>query len=238
MIKLVDRIYDVYKPTDTAAIKIFCNYAAYGNYPQIALFWQQTDREGNITALFSMIDGAMCISVNNGDLNEIQEFVSAVNPNSIFTSYNTAENLKLNITTVCTDMVKKDKTVASNIGPNASGNLFWLYDVLSDNFDLGDRDCVIADISHRIRHNCCGYVTTNCSGALLYYTDKYALINGIAVIKEKRRTGIGTSALNRLTEIAGDRPVYVCASASAVNFYLKNEFKIIGKSAYCLQQGG
>ena len=109
----------------------------------------------------------------------------------------------------------------------------FLYNMLSSRLNVGDKTAFIADVSHRLRHNCAAYVTSDFSAAAILYSGDYAVINGIAVKPDVSRRGLGTSTLNRLLQSVKNRTVFVCAEEKNVPFYLKNGFVPDDKSAYC-----
>lgn len=232
MIKLTKSIPDIGR-VNAAYVKVICHFAAYGIYEKIGLFWVQTNDENIPTAVISCIDGVMTVSVNGADFTELKEFLHAVAPKGVFTDIHTAKRLGLTPETECTTLKKQPPFESDRCIENTYCGVEYLYNVLSSRLNIGDKTAFIADISHRIRHNCAAYVTSDFSAAAILYSGDFAIINGIAVESDASRKGLGTATLNRLLQSVKNRTVFVCAEEKNVPFYLKNGFMPDDKSAYC-----
>ena len=91
MIKLIDKLPKINKES-VAVAKIECTFCAYGKYPKIALFWQQENENGEITALFSLLDGNLTVFAKEVN-EELRLFLKALSPDTVFAEAETAESL-------------------------------------------------------------------------------------------------------------------------------------------------
>ena len=215
-------------------VKLMCHFAAYRDYDKIALFWVQTDNDDNPTALISLVDNNMTVCRNGGDTDELKSFIKAISPANIFTDLVTATQLNLEVVTECASLTQEPPFFTEQKIENTYEGLDKVYDVLSKHLSVGTREGFIADVSHRIRRGAAGYVTSKYSAGVILYNDNYATLAGIAVESDCRRSGLGTTTLNRLLEIIRDRTVFICAEYKNVPFYEKNGFRVESKAAYCV----
>ena len=232
MITLIKEIPQIDKP-NAAYAKILCHHAAYGEYEKIALFWQQVDDNGNLTALISSVDNVFTLYFKGGDTEELLSFLHAVSPNGIFTDRQTASILGLEILVPCTSLVKTPPHDNQNKIENTYRGIDFLCDILAERLDMGEKSSVHADIAHRVRHNCAAYVTSDYSAGAIIYSGNLSVINGIAVKSGMASKGLGSATLNRLLECVRNRTVFACAKDYNVPFYLKNGFTISEEAAYC-----
>lgn len=216
-----------------AYIKVCCTAKAYMEYEKIALFWQQTDNSGKITALLSLLDNSLTLYNAGGDTEELREFIGCISPNIIFTDLLTAEKLGLKMGTVCDTLCIDPPYDPENAAENTYEGVDIALNTVMDRLYVGDKMAFKADILHRIRHNCASYVTTLLSAAFLLYCDYGAILSGIAVKENKERSGVGSATFKRVLSSARDRRVYVCAEEKNTPFYLKNGLEIIEKCVYC-----
>lgn len=232
MITLVKDLPDI-NVRNVVYVKLMCHYAAYKDYDKIALFWCQTDEMGTVTAIISLIDNNMTLCRSGGDLDELKSFITALSPANIFTDLNSANALCLNIVTKCASLYKKPPFNTENAAENTYEGLDFTYSILSEFLSVGEKDAFIGDVSHRIRHNTAGYVTTKHSAGVILYCENYATLAGIAVKSDVRRGGLGSATLSRLLEIIRDRTVFICAEYKNVPFYENNGFTVESYAAYC-----
>ena len=219
--------------TSAAYVKICCTAAAYMDYENIALFWRQTDNNGNLTALLCLLDNSMTLFNANGDVDELREFLGCISPSIVFTDLSTAKSLKLKLGTVCDTLYIDPPYEFLDAAENTYEGLDKALSIVTDRLYVGDEMAFKADISHRVRHNCAAYVTTPLSAAFLLYCDEGAILSGIAVKESRERSGIGSATFRRVLTSARERRVYVCAEEKNTPFYLKNGLKIIEKCVYC-----
>lgn len=232
MITLIKEIPHVEKP-NAAYAKILCHHAAYGEYEKIALFWQQTDDNGKLTALISSVDNEFTLYFKNGDTEELLSFLKVVSPNGIFTDHETACCFGFEVLIPCTSLVKLPPHNSPNKIENTYCGIDYVCDTLAERLNIGDKQAAHADIAHRVRHNCAAYVTSDHSAGVIIYSGDLAVINGIAVKSGMASKGLGSATLNRLLECVRNRTVFACARDYNVPFYLKNGFEIDEKAAYC-----
>ncbi len=232
MIKLTDSIPEGF--SGAAYVKILCNFAAYGEYKKLALFWVQTDDGGNAAAVLGMLDNNLLVSCKeNCDYEELSEFIRALTPNSIFTEKENVVPLDLKVKEKCMVFLLESFENRTPIMENTYCGLEYLHDILSRHLNIAEKDAFIADMSHRIRHNCATYVTGNFSAAALLYAGEYGILNGIAVNPESRKSGLGSATLNRLLSAFRGKHFYVCCTENNAPFYMKNGLKAVGEAAYC-----
>ncbi len=232
MIKLTDSMPEGF--SGAAYVKILCNFAAYGQYPKLALFWTQTDDDGTVTALLCMLDNNLQISCKtNCNYEELSEFIKALSPKSVFTEKENIKPLNLKINEECMVFLLEDFSDRTPIMENTYCGLEYLHGILSKHLNIAEKDAFIADMSHRIRHNCATYVTGNFSAAALLYSGDYGILNGIAVNPESRKSGLGSATLNRILSGFRGKHFYVCCTENNAPFYMKNGLKAAGFAAYC-----
>jgi len=216
---------------DIALVKILCAYKAYKEHDNIAQFWHQTDENGNITAVMGCINGYLNLWSNNTYPDEVFSFLKFISPNGIFTSKETAEVLKLKINEPCHCFFKLPPF--ERISNTEYKEPRQLLKILRKGLEIPDGDGFVSDVSFRKYHGCADYVTYDGGGALLYTADSVAIINGIAVPKDKRGKGVGSKLISLLLSCAENRTVYTCCTNKNKNFYLKNGFTYFGDAAYC-----
>ncbi len=216
-----------------AYTKICCHAAAYLEYEKIALFWKQTDEQNNITALISLVDSVMTLFNINANIFELGEFIKYISPIGIFTDIKTAELLSLKKETECDTLIIKPPYNTVGAAENTCAGLDYAIDIVSSRLNIGKKEVFKADISHRIRHNCATFITTNYSAAFALFSENSAIVSGIAVLSSTEKSGIGSATLKRLLLSIRERPMLVCAEDKNTPFYLKNGFTLLERCAYC-----
>ena len=88
------------------------------------------------------------------------------------------------------------------------------------------------DLCHRIRHGTAAAVL-NASAVCVasHITNNAAVISGVATKISSRKTGLGSNALNLLCEGLNGRKIFAAAEDAVIPFYIKNGFKVCGKTA-------
>ena len=216
-----------------AYTKICCGAAAYAPYEKIALFWVQTDENACVTAVISLIDNVMTLFNNGADLFELGEFIKYISPIGVFTDMKTADALNFSVETPCEALVIHPPFNTENAAEDAELSLDFAVDTVAARLNIGLRDVFKADLSHRIRHDCATFVTTEYSAGFALYSESNAIISGIAVNKACEKSGVGSATLKAILKKIGNRPLFVCAEDKNVPFYLKNGFTITERCAYC-----
>lgn len=231
MIKLVKDI-PLLEVESAAYTKICCGAAAYAPFEKIALFWVQTDEAEKVTAVISLIDNVMTLFNGGADLFELQEFIKCISPNGVFTDLETAKALGFKIETPCDALIIRPPHNTSGAAEDAELSLDFAVDTVASRLNIGIRDVFKADLSHRIRHDCATFVTTEHSAAFALYCGDLAIISGIAVLETSEKSGLGSATLKAILKKLGNRALLVCAEDKNVPFYLKNGFTIIERCAY------
>lgn len=221
------------KVESAAYTKICCGAAAYAPYEKIALFWVQTDEDKNVTAVISLIDNVMTLFNNGGDLFELSEFIKYISPKGVFTDLKTANALGFKIETPCESLIIRPPYNTVGAAEDTEFSLDFAVDTVAARLNIGVRDVFKADLSHRIRHDCATFVTTEHSAGFALYSESNAIISGIAVAENTEKSGVGSATLKAIQTKIGNRPLFVCAEDKNVPFYLKNGFTIIERCAYC-----
>lgn len=227
MIKLIKSLPE-YGKRDIGFVRICCNLAAYGSYDKIALFWAQTDEKGTATALLCLMDGALTVTFDGGDKKELTDFMAFLDIKNIFCEKDTADALGLKYQKVLTVMKCEPPFDIRSAAENTNCGIKYLFDMLKNDFALSEQ-AFIADISHRLRHNCAFYITTDYSAAVCLYSGNSAMITGICVNKNKRGLGLGSAALARIKAGLRDKTVYAVTDGAA-EFYIKNGFIKAGQA--------
>lgn len=217
MIKLIDKLPKINKES-VALARIECTFCAYGNYPQIALFWQQENESGEITALFSLLDGNLTLFARQVN-EELRLFIKALSPATVFTEAKTAERLgvkgeQINVVRfLCSGTFK----------PQQNADLKRIFDLFKKDFNING-DEFIADLSHRLRHGAAFCFLKEKGAAVVQTAGKNALITGICVENESRKAGLGSEILGDIkNNFSGT--LYACCNDSVLPFYLKNSFE-------------
>ena len=220
MIELVNKLPEI-KEQGVALARIGCTFCAYGAYPKIALFWQQKNESGEITALFSLLDGHLTVFAREVN-EELRLFIKALSPATVFAEEETAINLGV--------VGQRVNVVAffsrGNSPQGNQTNVRKIYNHFKNDFNVSETE-FIADISHRLRHGAAFCVLKEKGAAVVQRAGDSALITGICVEKEGRKKGLGSEILKEIKTAFSGR-LYACCEDSILPFYLKNSFEQIG----------
>lgn len=217
MIKLIDKLPKINKES-VAVAKIECTFCAYGNYPKIALFWQQENENGEIVALFSLLDGNLTVFAKEVN-EELRLFLKALSPDTVFAEAETAESLGIK-----GEKVNVVRFFGSgNFEPQQNADLKRIFALFKKEFKLNG-DEFIADLSHRLRHAAAFCVLKEKGAAVVQTAGENALITGICVENEGRKVGLGSEILGDIKN-SFSGTVYACCKDSVLPFYLKNSFE-------------
>ena len=220
MICLTDKLPRVMAES-VALARIKCTFAAYGNYPKIALFWVQTNEDGRVTAIISLMERTLNLYAEN--LNEeLELFVKSQDFDLVFADKEIAEGLNLKGETFCAL-----KAVTNGEKGNKNDiNSREIYEIFKEDFSLNQLE-FIADLSHRLRHDCAFCVKSESGAAVVQTAENLCLITGIAVDKTVRKKGEGSKILNEIKQnFKGE--IFVYCKMEVLPFYLKNSFEKIG----------
>lgn len=215
MISLVKILPDA-NGESAALARIKCTFSAYGNYPDIALFWEQTDENGNLISLISRLEENVTVWSEKVD-DELESFIAALGAATVFADEPVAMALGITGKRLC--------AVAATGGTGGYANISTdrLYSVFKQEFDIG-RDSFIADVSHRLRHGAARCIAEDDSAAFMQLGESCGYITGVAVDKHRRKKGQGSALLSRLISGEGKIRIYACCSERVLPFYLKNNF--------------
>ena len=229
MIKFADALPN-FDAAKISAAKILSQYKAFGETKISPDFWIQ-ETQGVVTAAISLYGGEMTLYCNNGNLEEIWEFIRVIGPKKVFTE---RENLIAPCNTqtkqVFLKMLPLKETVSATSVP-----LKELYDKLLLGSDgdvaLPRFDDFCGDISHRLRHGGAVSILKDYGAALSFLYEGGGIVSGISVDAPYRKRGMGSQLLGEICEATGGN-VFACTDEKNKDFYIKNGFSYIGKAVY------
>lgn len=227
MIKLTHNLPEASEP-NAEYIRIKCLYDCYKDDKDV-LFWEQDGGR----AYISLASGDMTVFCENGDYEEIKEFISVISPRSIFGSLEVLKNLGFSDIHSVFVMSRKADALGETAGDELKSR--EIYDILNiKEFSLPEYPYFAVDFCRRINHGRADYfaVKDKCA-AVSFHTGNYALLNGIV----SREKGLGTVALNAILQKNYGRELLCCCEEDLIGFYEKNGFKKLYKAGYrCKQQ--
>lgn len=227
MIKLTHNLPEAGEPS-AEYIRIKCLYDCYKDDKDV-LFWEQDGGR----AYISLASGDMTVFCENGDYEEIKEFISVISPRSIFGSFEALKNLGFSDIHSVFVMSRKADILGETAGDELKSR--EIYDILNiKEFSLPEYPYFAVDFCRRINHGRADYfaVKDKCA-AVSFHTGNYALLNGIV----SREKGLGTVALNAILQKNYGRELLCCCEEKLIGFYEKNGFKKLYKAGYrCKQQ--
>ena len=200
----------------------------------MAQFYSGINEYGKTYALIAKVGGYVSLYENGENTEELKDFLKIIGCEGIFTSLDTAKRLNLKINEKCLSL--KISPPYEDAEQSEEGTPRKLMEALKEGLCIEDTLGFIADVSFRTMHSCADYVLKDGGGALLFYTQKEGLLNGIAAPKGQRGKGIGSRLVKMLLSKAGEREVYACCSEENKRFYIKNGFSLIGEAAYCEEE--
>ncbi len=216
---------------DAALVKVKCAYKAYKDYDNIAQFYHGISAQNEVYAVIGKISGYISLWTDGSEIEELKKFLDFLGFTGIFTSLKTAQLLNLKIDETC--LVFKAEPPFEKTSNSESCQPRELMEILRQGLSIPNGDEFIADVSFRVLHGCADYVVKDGGGALLFFDENDALVNGIAVPKNERNKGHGSRILKALLSRAEERSVYACCVEKNKHFYIKNGFSLIGEAAYC-----
>ena len=227
MIALTDFLPEAGEP-NAEYIRIKCLYDCYKDDKDV-LFWEQDGGR----AYISLASGDMTVFCENGDYEEIKEFISVISPRSIFGSLEVLEKLGFSDIRSVEVMSR-----VAHISGNTEGDSLQsgeIYDILNvKEFSLPEYPYFAVDFCRRFNRGLASYfaIKDKCA-AVSFHTGNYALLNGIV----SREKGIGTVALKAILQKNYGRKLLVCCEEKLIGFYEKNGFQKRYKAGYwCRQQ--
>ncbi len=219
MIKLIDALPEI-SECKIELIRIKCTFLSYSD---TALFWMQDD----CRAMICMLDGDMTVYNRNADLEELREFISVLNPTSVF-----SDSVTL-IALFGVDFEAVQVLGAQCIGkpaPCDTVNSREMYDLLNvSGLELPPYPFFAVDYCHRINHGLADFfaIKGKCA-AITFSADKHCILNGIASHKK----GMGSVALAAI--MYKNRGKYMLCSCrdDVKGFYIKNGFAPLYQAGY------
>ena len=227
MIALTDFLPDASEP-NVEYIRTKCLYDCYKDDKDV-LFWEQDGGK----AYISLASGDMTVFCENGDYEEIKEFISVISPRSIFGSLEVLEKLGFSDIHSVFVMSRKADILGETVGDDLKSR--EIYDILNvKEFVLPEYPYFAVDLCRRLNRGLADYFAIrNKCAAVSFHTGNYAVLNGIV----SREKGLGTVALKAILQKNYGRELIVCCEEKLIEFYEKNGFKKLYKAGYrCKQQ--
>lgn len=226
MITLTDNLPEASEPK-AEYVRLKCLFDCYKD-DKDTLFWSQNGGE----AYLSLASGDMTVFCENGDINEIKEFISVISPQSIFGSLKVLERIGLKDIHSVEVMSRKADILGETAGDNLKSR--EMYDILNvKEFSLPEYPYFAVDFCRRLNRGLADYfaIKDKCA-AISFHTGNYALLNGIV----SREKGLGTAALRAILQKNYGRELIVCCEENLIGFYEKNGFKKLYKAGYRCKQ--
>lgn len=226
MITLTDNLPESSEP-NAEYIRLKCLYDCYKD-DKDTLFWSQNWGE----AYLSLASGDMTVFCENGDINEIKEFISVISPQSIFGSLKVLERIGLKDIHSVFVMSRKADILGETAGDSLKSR--EIYDILNvKEFSLPEYPYFAVDFCRRLNRGFADYfaIKDKCA-AISFHTGNYALLNGIV----SREKGLGTVALRAILQKNYGRELIVCCEENLIGFYEKNGFFKRYKAGYWCKQ--
>lgn len=235
MIKLVekDKLPSVNFTDGFSVTKIKANLLSYGNTYPFLNVWQQTE-DNAITALISKFEDTLVLSANSSaDLFEIKEFTEVIGYKSLQGEPWILKGMKLPFKEYQILMKKGQGEEKLPTMPNIEQIYKILYSEENECIKHTEFEGFYVDLSHRIRHGTAAALNLENIAVCLasHITSKHAVISGVFTLKNDRKEGKGSKALDALVNALGERKIFVAAEDKVSPFYLKNGFMPCGKNA-------
>lgn len=236
-------------------VRIAAFLEAYGTGYPFAQFWMQTDASGRSTAALSRVDGNVTVcAVMRADLEEIWEFLYAVGFESVLCSEwvvrkgSLLPGCRLQR---CLPMRLYSSLVPQNhkaVSLCKEPPLPKIYEILTAAGEtLPSLAAWLPDVSHRVRHGTARVWAVQdrdewiaCAMAVAL-TRREALLGGVAVLPEKRTSGIGsylTASLCRALSEEGKMVFLFHEDGLHEAFYRRIGFEPYGEPALIITQKG
>lgn len=215
-------------------IRILATHKAYCGMQGYALY-EQTD--GQKSVIISCLDKTAVLYGEPFDVSELKAFLGLMSTD-IFCSAKLAQQLdiavhkKVNIMKRCGT---KENAALEEYPPFTTKQL---HDALRQGEDgdikAGEYEPFAADFSLRWRRKAAyGVLLDNKACAVSFNVlDNDAFINGVAVKKNLRGTGLGRQAVMLFCEKLGQRNVYVGCTDRVIGFYKSMGFEKVGDAVY------
>lgn len=230
MIKLIENtLPSLQNAGSFVGVKISSNYLAYGTKYPFCTFWAGYS-DNTPTAIINKYENTIFILCDKGaDCSELKEFCDMIGYSNIQSNVTTLKHMGFENINEYTVLCYENNSATNSIITNNSVNLKEVYDTLffeqSDILVKPDFDGWYADLSHRIRHEVA--LALNEKNAALIFShinDVSAIISGISVLPNARKSGVATKLLSKAISIVSRRKIFACTDLKTSVFYLKNGF--------------
>ena len=219
-------------------VKILSNMTAYGSLPCV-----QTWVQGKNAVIQTVDDSAVIFANTNADFDEIAEFLPFCGAKTVFTSYENAAKLRLNVMESGI-ILRKSRTTAHSPPSGITRQYYPDYSRIHSllyncGFTLPSRDDFAADLSLRLRNDTARIFCNNDYTALCIVgceTAKSAIISAVAVSPDVRRRGLGSDILPAACSSLENeqKQVYLYREIGKnEEFYRNNGFTETGSFASC-----
>ena len=219
-------------------VKILSNMTAYGSLPCV-----QTWVQGKNAVIQTVDASAVIFADENADFDEIAEFLPFCGAKTVFTSYENAAKLRLNVMESGI-ILRKSRTTAHSPPSGITRQYYPDYSrihSLLDNcgFTLPPRNDFAADLSLLLRNDTARIFCNNDYTALCIVgceTAKSAIISAVAVSPDVRRRGLGSDILTAACSSLENeqKQVYLYREIGKnEEFYRNNGFTETGSFASC-----
>lgn len=205
---------------------IFTRMKTYGIYDNEVFFWYSENEDGNINAVFSILDGIFIVSEDGtADKDEISVFSEIAGASSV--TYGNAEYL-LKFNSSEKDFLTEDVT-----GENLKDVFFVIFEEDKNKDMFFSR--WYADASHKIRHGLihgkCIYADGRCVSVALTSgeTDSLAVISSVTTLSDYRKKGFGERVVLSLAKSLKKEIYLMTDNEKTKLWYEKIGFKNIPK---------
>ncbi len=194
------------------AVRIKSFLSSYGSEYSFAKFWMQVYGEEE-KALVLMMDRCMTVVCKGSADDELMMFIAAQGADVVMSNV----QLPLERGTVIPVYYKQ---TGGNGVPNSDTDYSNTYKMLSICFKMPEYSSWYVDICHRVRHHGAVLFCDDFSSACAAIHNGQALITGICVKPELRRTGLGRTALQKLISRSRCNEIYaLCNQIENEKFY-------------------
>ena len=195
---------------------------SYGTQYDFARFWVQYDGEKQTSLLFLM-DECLTVICKKGVDEELLAFISALGAKSLFCNVQIKD---LNGTLISVFEKSNNRAKTTPQGFDYKN----VYERLSAAFSMPPFEAWYVDICHRVRHSSAVIFADEYSAGCAAIGGAEALITGVCVEPQYRRSGFGRRAVDRLTSLSGCKKIYALSDCEENNrFYLSCGFTRTGK---------
>lgn len=212
--------------------KIKANLLSYGTDCGFLDLWCQTVDNSPTAIICRFEQSVILVADPTADFNEIKEFLEVIGFKNLQAEPFILEKSGFEYTEY--ELIFKTAKKGGLLPemPNIRAVYEILYGEENPHIARADFEGFYVDLCHRIRHNTAAAVLNEKAVCVAsHITDTAAVISGVATKKESRKAGLGSIALNELSDSLNGRKVFAAAESSVLPFYIKNGFEKCGKTA-------